>query len=251
MENTRITAETGCQARGALRMRTDTITHTRNVLLAAFVLFAFFPVAARAADYTGERIVYEITGLGTSEFCDQGAATLDGKEVHRVTFRTRVLGFDDLETISYDPASQMPLQVERNLSFFFKREHIIESYMPQAQKLVIRKYSDATVIQEIRFQADRPISNAVLLPFSLRAVPALSKGWTTTVCMPQKFTITLAGTEQIEVPAGNFSAFHFTSEPKKFDIWISNDADRVPLKIKGAGGYGYVMSMRSRSLPKR
>jgi hypothetical protein len=47
------------------------------------------------------------------------------------------------------------------------------------------------------------------------------------------------------VPAGKFKAYHFTSTPKKFEIWISKDDYRIPVKIKGLGGYNYTMLMKN------
>ncbi len=85
------------------------------------------------------------------------------------------------------------------------------------------------------------------MPFYLRTIPELEPGWSLEARFPEKFRVTLTGSENIEVPAGKFKAYHFTSTPYKFDIWISQDKLRIPLRIKGAGGLGYTLSMKKHS----
>ena len=51
--------------------------------------------------------------------------------------------------------------------------------------------------------------------------------------------------EEIGIPAGKFKVYHFTSNPNKFEIWITQDPLRLPVKIKGAGGLGYTLVMES------
>jgi hypothetical protein len=63
------------------------------------------------------------------------------------------------------------------------------------------------------------------------------------VRLPEQIKITLVSIENVTVPAGTFKAYHFTSEPKKVEIWISCDAARIPVKIKGFGGYDYTLVM--------
>jgi hypothetical protein len=51
----------------------------------------------------------------------------------------------------------------------------------------------------------------------------------------------------VAVPAGKFRAYHFTSAPHKFEIWITADELRLPVKIEGAGGYPYTLMMNKRA----
>ena len=113
---------------------------------------------------------------------------------------------------------------------------------------MIRKYIRNKLAREYRFSADDPIQNAILLPFYLRTIGDVPPGWSLRVCLPAVFRIKLAGVESVQVPAGTFSAYHFTSEPHKVDIWISRDERRIPLKIVGAGFNRYIMTMKSHAV---
>jgi hypothetical protein len=84
-----------------------------------------------------------------------------------------------------------------------------------------------------------------MLPFYVRNIAHLVPGWSMHAQLPtQAFTITLAGVEYVSVPAGKFKCYRFASEPKRFEIWITTDELRIPVKIKGAAGLGYSLSMR-------
>ncbi|MDD5020391.1 MAG: hypothetical protein PHS61_08255, partial [Candidatus Omnitrophica bacterium] len=122
-------------------------------------------------------------------------------------------------------------------------EHLVEEYRPQEKTLSITKYVNGKVVATYHFKADGPIHNAVILPFSLRNVKDLKTGWTFTARLPDPIKIELVAIENIEVPAGAFKAYHFTSDPKKVEIWISCDEARIPVKIKGFGGYDYTLVM--------
>ncbi len=190
-----------------------------------------------------ERIVYAISPAGRSEYNDRGTVMLDGREVRVATFRTQVLGFQDLETIYTDPVTLLPIRVLRDISMWFKKEYIVEDYDQKTFRLVIKKYKNKKVVEEHVFRTSGPIQNAVILPFTLRREPKIGPGWHTITYFPLKFEVRLVGIEEIRVPAGTFKAFHFTSVPYKFDIWISDDAARVPVRIKGASGLGYTLEM--------
>jgi len=211
-------------------------------IICLLVLASWFQ-AATAADYLGEKITYAISPLGTAEYNDMGEVVLDGKNVKLITFRTHVIGFNDLEKIYYDPKLLLPLRVERNLSFIFGKEYLVEEYTPADFSLRIKKYVKKKLVKEYRFQAEGPINNAIMLPFYLRSIDALEPGQSFTVHLPETYKISLVSIDEIVVPAGKFKAYHFTSQPQKFEVWISQDADRLPLKIKATG---YTMVMKNR-----
>ncbi|OGX45812.1 MAG: hypothetical protein A3G38_00335 [Omnitrophica WOR_2 bacterium RIFCSPLOWO2_12_FULL_51_8] len=211
------------------------------------LMLSFFPLAYAAdlKENCREKIIYEIMPAGRAEFLDFGAVESGGRTLALVTFRTEVLGFDDLEKIYYDHRTDLPLRVERDISWFGK-ENLVEEYFPERSLLITRKFKGGKKVKEYVFQEDGPIHNAILLPFSLRKAPDLAPGWTMDIRLPDKFKVTLVSLEEVEVPAGKFLAYHFTSAPPKFEIWIANDGPRAPVKIKGLGGLGYTMVMRER-----
>jgi hypothetical protein len=200
--------------------------------------------------YYGEKIIYNISPLGISEYNDLGALQLDGKVANLITFRTQVAGFDDTERIYSDPQTYLPLKVERDIKMWLKRENITEIYDAKNNEFTFKKFKNGKVIEEQVISADGPIHNAILLPFYLRTVPKLDIGWFLDIRLPEKFRVTLTSIEMVDVPAGKFPAYYFTSQPSKFEIWISIDDPRLPLKIKGLGVFDYVLLLRERTLKK-
>jgi hypothetical protein len=210
-----------------------------------FLVFLMTAPTVPVAAAQGETIVYAISPVGRAEYNDQGTTTLNGKNVLLSTFQTRVPGFNDLEKICSDPQILLPVRVERFLKFTVGQQRLIEEYDIRNNRLTITKYVGETKVKEYHFQEDGPIQNAIMLPFYLRQVKNPEIGWTFTARFPNHFQVTLVDIEDVTVPAGTFKAFHFTSEPKKFEIWISADTKRIPVKIKGFNHYSYSFSMRS------
>lgn len=197
------------------------------------------------ADYAGEKIIYAVSPLaGEAQYSDLGPAELDGKSAELATFRTKVIGFDDTEKIYTNAETFFPLKVERDIKFMLGAEFIVEDYNPQKCAYTIKKFKGKKLVEEKEFSAEGPIHNAIILPFSLRAVPELEVGFSLTFWLPLKFEVKLVNIEEVKVPAGKFSAYHFTSEPNRFEIWISDDERRIPIKIQGAGMFGYTLSMK-------
>ena len=218
-----------------------------NLLLISLFIFCL-NCASASPRITGERIVYAISPVGVSEYSDLGPSEVKGRPFNLATFKTQAMGFRDTEKIYTDPQTDLPVRVERDLSMWGDREKLVEEYDQKKFELTIKKYKGKKKVKEYFFKADGPIHNAVLLPFFLRKVKKLQPGWTFIVRFPAKFTVRLVGIEEIRVPAGKFMAYHFTSVPHKFEIWISQDSSRVPLKIKGMEGLKYTLSLKERTL---
>ena len=214
-------------------------------ILSLSLLFCLVSGKALAESaYSGERIVYAISPMGVAEYNDLGAVELENRQVNLVTFRTQVMGFDDTEKIYSDPLTSLPLQVERDIRMWLSREKITERYDPKKFTLVITKFKDGKKAGDLSFTSSGPIQNAILLPFYLRRIPNLGIGWRMDIRLPNKFEVKLISIEDIKVPAGKFSAYHFVSTPAQFEIWISNDSLRLPLKIKDTGGFGYSLLIK-------
>jgi hypothetical protein len=60
----------------------------------------------------------------------------------------------------------------------------------------------------------------------------------------REFKIELTSIDEVAVPAGTYKAFHFQSLPRQIEIWITADERRIPIKIQGAGIFGYLMVMK-------
>lgn len=220
-----------------------------SFFLAVFIFFSGILVNAQEYDSEQaiEEIYYDVSAFGNSVYQDLGQVEFRGKTVNLVIFKTRVMGFEDKETIYSDPVTGLPLWIERNISTWFDKEYLTEKYMQDEHKLTIIKFKENKKVEEHEFKASGPIQNAILLPFSLRKVPDLEVGWSCDIMLPAEFKVKLVSIDDVAVPAGKFKAYHFISEPAKFQIWISADSLRLPVKIAGAGGLSYTMVMKKYS----
>ncbi|MCX5710488.1 MAG: hypothetical protein NT060_00720 [Candidatus Omnitrophica bacterium] len=219
----------------------------KNCYLLLGILFCVLITPAWAQRPAQETITYDISPIGTSVFLDYGQIEYRGKIVNLTIFETQVAGFKDTEKIYSDPKTGLPVWVERDISDWFGQEFLTEDYRQDEHKLFITKFKKGKKVQEYKFNASGPIHNAILVPFSLRSGKDLKIGWSTEIRLPQEFKVQLASIEDISVPAGRFKAYHFTSTPAKFEIWISADSLRLPVKIKGLGGIPYALVMSKRS----
>lgn len=196
----------------------------------------------------GEKMVYDVRmgkiTLGKSTFFHSDRLELDGRKVHLMIFETKLPRFTDTERIYVDPETLLPVQVERDILNFFIREKIIEKYDAKEFTVNInKKRGDKNENQLIK--KDGPIHNVILLPHFLRRVTKLNIGETLTANLPTiRYEIKLVSLEDITVPAGTFKTYHFESMPKKIEIWISADEQKIPVKIQTTAAFGYIMLLR-------
>ncbi len=194
----------------------------------------------------GERLLFRINPFGKSEYVDEGFTEYQGKKLKVATFRTRIIGFDDHEKIYSDPVTGLPVRIERNIKWPFSREYITEDYDQDNFTMVMRKYKGNKMVEEHTVKQSGPIYSAVLFPFSLRNQPEPAEGWRVKTSFPNEYEIIYVNNEEVKVNAGTFETYHFTSEPHTFDIWISRDKDRIPVRIQGRGTFGgYTMKLHA------
>ncbi|MCX5710253.1 MAG: hypothetical protein NT088_05995 [Candidatus Omnitrophica bacterium] len=220
----------------------------KNYYLSLGILFCVLITPAWAQRPALETIEYAISPVGNSVYRDYGQIEFRGRILNLTIFETQVAGFKDAEKIYSDPKSGLPVWVERDISDWFGKEYLTEDYRQGEHKLFITKFKNGKQVQEYKFNSGGPIHNAILIPFSLRSEKDLKIGWSAEIRLPQEFKVRLSSIEDISVPAGRFKAYHFTSTPAKFEIWISADSLRLPVKIKGLGGIPYALVMSKRSV---
>ena len=209
----------------------------------------FLSGIANGGDCTKEKIIYRISTGGNAEFNDLGVVEMEGRKARLVTFKTHIGGLmDGFERIYGEPDSFLPLRIERDVFFLFRKEHLIEEYSPETFSVSIKKYVNGKFVIEYLYSKERPVQNAILLRPFLKSVKDLHVGWSTDILIPDPYTVTLVDIEDVEVPAGKFSAYHFKSEPRKFEIWVTRDADHVPVKLAVTGGYRTTLEMKARIL---
>jgi len=201
-------------------------------------------------DYTGERVLYLISPVGRSEYNDLGVVDYKGEKVNLVTFKTKVLFFEDTEKIYSDPESLLPFRIERTVNKLWSKEYITEEYDQKKFTFVTRKFKGDKIIYERITKANGPIHNGITLPFNIRSSEGLKIGWYFTARLPTEFKLELVSIDEITVPAGKFQAYHFKSTPDKFEIWINKNTPRVPLRIQGKGAFDYILFMKKYSLHK-
>lgn len=222
------------------------------IILASFFLICaiFLTQSFPAYGYQGESITYVIKPLGgIAEYSDLGLVDVEGKQVNVTVFKTNVFGFKDIERIYSDPESLLPIRVEREVRWWLGKENIVEEYNQKEFKVTIRKYKGGKQVNEQTLSADGPIYNAILVPFYIRKVFDIKIGWSFVFRLPQKYEARVTSFDEIRVGEKKYSACHFTSIPDKFEIWISNDDARIPLKIKGKGSFNYTLLMKEYTRP--
>jgi len=223
------------------------LKHRRKEIVCLLFLFCLLAGSrVYAQNEAKEEIYYDISPIGRSVFKNYGEVEFRGRKLNLTIFETEVAGFKDRELIYSDPKTGLPFWVERNVSDWFGKEFLTEDYMQNDRKLLITKYKGGKKVKDYRFSAKGPIDNAVLIPFSLRNTKDLMVGWSSTIWLPQEFKVKCTSIEEVKVNAGRFKAYHFTSTPPKFEIWISADELRLPVKIKGLDGIPYSLIMSKR-----
>jgi len=191
----------------------------------------------------GEKITYNVTmrkiRLGQVEFNSLPGVEIGNKKLDLVTFETNIKGFQDYEKIYSDPQTFLPIRVERDIKKLIVTEKIVEDYDQSRFILVVTKTSGGRE-EQIVINNNSQIHNPVLLPYYIRRIPGLGPGWALWINLPRrKYLIKLVSIDSITVPAGTFRAYCFVSEPKQFEIWISADERRIPLKIMGVGIFAF------------
>jgi hypothetical protein len=201
----------------------------------------------------GEVLTYDVfmgkMKLGSSVYRWLENNLLNGIAVNVIEVETNLVRFKDKETIYSDPQSRLPVKVTRDILNFLLRERIVEEYDQNQFTVTITKKSLGPASRVV-LKKDKPIQNALLLPHYVRDLPAIEAGLTVMAHLPTRsLEIKYVSIDEIVVPAGTFKAYHFSSEPRQVDIWISVDDDRIPLKVQGLGMFNYTMMLRKYEPP--
>lgn len=214
------------------------------IIFTLFLLKFISHAEINSCQYSGEKIVYAIKPLGgRAEYIDLGRVEFQGKLVNLATFKTHVLGFTDTEKIYSDPDTWLPIRIERDVGWFGK-ENIVEEYDQKKFMVTITKFKGKKKIKEQILKGNGSIQNAILLALYPRNIPNLRIGWSLDVRLPDSFKTKLVSIDNIKVYGKKFKAYHFTSVPDKFEIWIDRENPRIPLKIKGKGSFNYTLLMK-------
>ncbi len=203
----------------------------------------------------GEEILYDVKlgrmHLGTSKFSRIENSNHQEKSLYVMLFETKLATFFDREKIFTDPETFLPIIIERDIKNLFLRERILETYDQKNFTLNIIKNESGKSL--ITIKSTEPIQNAILLPQQVRRLPDLKPGLIFNVNLPnRRYKITLDSIVDVVTPAGTFNTYHFVSEPKQIEIWISTDEQRIPVKVQSTATFGYFLVLKEyKAAPKK
>jgi len=198
----------------------------------------------------GEEITYEVKlgnlWVGEARFKYKGRVDSNGRALNLLVFETRVINFADTENIYSDPGNFLPVRIEREVITLFKREYISENYDQKNHRVTITKNNGKATTEQRVISSNDVIHNAILFPYAVRDLPDLVVGCEFRVNLPKRtLRVKLVSIENLKLGNKVFQAFRFESTPKQIAVWISTDALRIPLKIEGAGVFGYTLILKS------
>ena len=110
-------------------------------------------------EYAGENIIYLVSPFGKAEYNDLGVVDFKGIKVNLVTFKTKVLFFEDTERIYSDPESLLPFRIERTVKKLWSKEYITEEYDQKKFTIVTKKFKGDEVIYNQITKANGLIHN--------------------------------------------------------------------------------------------
>jgi len=175
--------------------------------------------------------------IGESIINYKGIKELDGKKVVLITMESKVNNFYDKEEIYGDIIDFYPLLVKRKLRLWGKNVEIIEKYNKTENEVEIIRRDNTVTVEKIK--SERKLNNIILFLFSLRAKKDIRVGQSLDFNLPTiNMKMNLKNITKIKTPKGSFDAYYLKSEPSKYEAWLSCDNKLIPLKIKGAIGFG-------------
>ena len=213
-----------------------------------FILLFSFLASVAAEDETpapfaaGETITYDITKIGfkvgEAVLTYAGPRHVQCRDVILVTLVSKGPAFFDREAIYLDPATFLPLRVERAVRFPGKKETIVEYYDQARGRARIVKTARGTITERV-IEKGRPIENIYGFIYRYRSSGEFHVGEKRGVHLPTRdVTFTLAGKEKFNAAGTVYEAYAMESMPAQYRVWFDVGAAKIPLRIDGAAGLG-------------
>lgn len=212
-------------------------------------LFLILATAAYAASVpahfpfsSGETIHYDIKKLGlkvgAASLAFKGRVRLGAGEAVLIIFTANAPKFYDEEKIYLDPATFLPMRIERDLDIFGQKEHIIEHYSKTAGTVRIVKKAKGKTTQQI-IQRPGRLDNIYGFIFRYRATGKFAPGETFQIHLPTKeMRFQVQNRRELKVGEKKILAHYLQSEPSQYRVWFDTSAAKIPLRIDGAVGFG-------------
>jgi len=188
----------------------------------------------------GEHIVYAIKKLGLkageATLTYAGPTHVNGRSANLIVFTAKGVNFYDEEKIFVDPVTFHPIQVQRDVDIWGKKEKIIE-YYEAGQVRIVKTAGDITEEQVI--QKDDNLDNLYGFIYRYRRDGQFRLGEAMAMTLPtQDVMIKLSDMDKIKAGGDVYNAFYMQSDPKKYEVWFDSSPRRIPLRINGAVGFG-------------
>ena len=190
----------------------------------------------------GERIVYDIRKLnlkiGEAALTFHGLTQLDHRQVFLITFVSKGPEFFDEERIFLDPETFFPIQVQRDINIFGRKEKIVEHYSPHDGVVEVVKTVREKTSRDVIRKPQR-LDNLYCFIYRYRRSGGFRIGEDLQMHLPTKdVQFKLLTTDPLKINGKPLDAYYMESIPKKYRVWFSKSQDKIPLRIDGAVGFG-------------
>lgn len=217
-------------------------------LLSSVILFLGHPAQSELLPdkspsfFPGEKITFSIKKMGVkvgeASLVFQGLDKLGEKETFLIVFKATGFNFFDEEKIFVDPRTFYPIKIERNLNIWGKKEKITEEYFPDKGIVKITKNAGGK-ISEQRIEKKGTLDNIYSFIYRYRTQGQFKIGDALSLHLPTKeVTLKLQKMTKVKAAGEQFDAYYMHSDPAQYEVWFDNSAQKIPLKINGAAGFG-------------
>ena len=218
--------------------------------IAKFFIFSFLnlmlvnPVWAEtvAPFKNGERVIYAIKKMGLkvgeATLIFEGEREIGGQKVYTITFKATAPNFYDEEKIYVWPETFKPLRVERDLNIFGKKEKIVEVYDSAQGSIAITKTAGGNKSEQI-INKSGEVDNIYGIIFRYRKEGAFHIGDKIAMNLPTAdIELKMRRQEKLSAAGKTYQAYYMESVPSKYRLWFDDSAQKIPLRIDGAVGFG-------------
>ncbi|MBN1586680.1 MAG: DUF3108 domain-containing protein [Candidatus Omnitrophica bacterium] len=196
------------------------------------------PLETLAPFAEGEQMRFKIywkrVRIGSAVMTFYPNVDFEGQRLHKIVVALDTATFDDREEIYLSPDNFLPVKIFRDIRQMGARKKIVEDYDQLNKRVTVTQEGadrEPTVIERAG-----PLHNVICLIYLVRQTESFAPDWNLNVFLPTvDFDLKFSGSENVEVPAGDFEALAFTGNPNEFRLWASDDARRLPLKFRSAG----------------
>ncbi len=195
----------------------------------------------------GETIIFGVYSkgikVGSGKMVYHGIKNVGGQDLQHITFNISTFSVKDEEDVFGSLDFSSPVVIYRDVHLFGRHEIIQEEYATDARSLKILKSINNKPVPEVVVHSKEPMTNVLLLIYSLRNEKTLKTGASFKIVLPtQAFELKVQSSRKIKVPKGSFDAAYLESYPSKYKVWLDSGKEKLPVRIQGlaAGGMMYL-----------